>query len=172
MASRRLSRSGQDFRQSQANLRDRADWRDLRGFGVSFGYGGLECAVDSVVSYWPFPVWLGTILLTGDALAAADGTLLDGVIVLMPKRPAVLGGVGGGGGQRFPDRGQRGCRAVALPIHRCGVAFVHLHQRAAAEHPGWGQRKPGPVTGAAIPHTLGPRWTSRGTCPENLDIFY
>jgi len=109
--------------------------------------------------------------LTGVALAAANGTLLDGVIMLTPKRPAVRGGVGGGGGQRFPDRGQRGCRAVARPMHRSGVAFVHLHQRAAAEHPGWGQRKPGPVTGAAIPHTLGPRWTSPSccgtTCPEN-----
>jgi hypothetical protein len=59
---------------------------------VPFGHGRLECAVDCVVSYWSFPVWLGTILLTGDALAAADGTLLNGVIMLTPSVPKYVAG--------------------------------------------------------------------------------
>ena len=48
--------------------------------------------MDSVVSYWSFPVWLGTILLTGDALAAADGTLLNGVLMLTPSAPQYVAG--------------------------------------------------------------------------------
>lgn len=49
-------------------------------------------AAEGVVTRPPFPFWLAVITLTGEAVAAADGTLLDGIFILTPSAPVYIPG--------------------------------------------------------------------------------
>jgi hypothetical protein len=113
----------------------------------------LSTCADNVVTRSPFPFWLAVIQLTGTDIAADDGTLLDGAFILTPSEPVFIPGwtVLEGSATLTVTNG------VAAPVYIVctdavspGFTYTVTSRLSTPDAVG-----PVPVTGVAVPHTLG-----------------
>lgn len=111
-------------------------------------------AADNVVQYAPYPFWLGTVLITAQEVVGFDGEQLSGAFLLTPSMPLYISGAMVIEGSASLEVVSGTGAPVRVPAtDSLSPSFTYtITQRLATPD----SLNPAPVTGVAIPHTLGP----------------
>jgi hypothetical protein len=112
-----------------------------------------NAALDGVVTKLPFPFWLAVIEVTGDTLTAADGTLLNGVIILTPSAPVYVPGwavLEGSATLTVTDGVASPTTVVCTDAVTPAFTYTITQRLDIPDITG-----PVPVAGVSVPHTLG-----------------
>lgn len=108
---------------------------------------------DNVTLKTPYPFWLGVCTITAVDVVADDGTLLNGAFILTPSVPVYIAGWAVLEGSATLTVTSGTGTPVTLPCtDTAGTAFTYtIIQRLNTPD----AVNPPPVTGVALPHTLG-----------------
>jgi hypothetical protein len=112
-----------------------------------------NAALDGVITKLPFPFWLAVIEVTGDTLTAADGTLLNGVIILTPSAPVYVPGwavLEGSATLTVTDGVASPTTVVCTDTVTPAFTYTITQRLDIPDITG-----PVPVAGVSVPHTLG-----------------
>lgn len=111
-------------------------------------------ALDAEVYHPPYPFWLAVVNLTAQSVLGPDGTPLTGTFILTPSQPTYVPGwtVIEGSANLYVKNGAAAAPVVLVCTDAVTPGFTYTITQRLTTPDVVG---PSPITGVAIPHTLG-----------------